>query len=167
MTTSCSQSLQQEAVKGALWQQEALEQRGEQESCYAQTCRPSRASPRQAAPPRAAYLVVLLKQPLQELVAQMVELRRAAGGKAEPVGRDPSEPPQALNEGQHASGSSAKSDLTQNTQLHTPSLLKSSGCLQACLSLDTAPLVLGRSPRGCTVASPRHIHAAQAAREMT
>lgn len=71
-----------------------------------------RASPPQAAPPRAAHLVVLLKQPLQELVAQVVELRGAAGRNAEPVGREPSEPPQAPNEGQHVSGSLAKPDLT-------------------------------------------------------
>jgi len=77
-----------------------------------------RASPPQAAPPRAAHLVVLLKQPLQELVAQVVELRGAAGGKAEPVRRDPSER-QALNEEQHVNGSLDKPDLTQSTQLPT------------------------------------------------
>lgn len=50
-----------------------------------------RVFPLQAALPHTAHLVVLLKQPLQELVTQVVELRGAAGGQAEPVRRDSSE----------------------------------------------------------------------------
>ena len=90
---------------------------------------------------------MLLKQPLQELVAQVVELRGAARGKAEPVGRDPSEPPEAPDKGQCVSGSLANPDLAQRIQLPTPSLLKASSCLQAWLFLDTAPLFWGEALR--------------------
>lgn len=88
---------------------------------------------------------MLLKQPLQELVAQVVELCGTARGEAEPVGRDPSEPPEAPNKGQCVSGSLANPDLAQRTQLPTPSLLKASSCLQAWLFLDTAPLFWGEA----------------------
>lgn len=69
----------------------SLEQWGGQESRYTQACRPSRVFPLQAALPHTAHLVMLLKQPLQELVTQVVELRGAARGQAEPVRRDSSE----------------------------------------------------------------------------
>lgn len=75
--------------------------------------------------PRVAHLVVLLKQPLQELVAQVVELRGAARGQAEPAGRDPSEQLQRLLEPPtkgSVRGPSAKPHLAQGTWLTSPSL---------------------------------------------
>lgn len=60
------------------------------ESSYVQA---QQSTPSQAAPAHSAHLVVLLEQPLQELVAQVVELCGAAGGQSEPGGGDPSDPP--------------------------------------------------------------------------
>lgn len=92
--------------------------------CY--LCSLQQRAGQQPAAAQAAHLVVLLKDPLQELVAQVVELRGAAGGNTEPVAKDPSESPQALNEGQRVGGSLANPGLTWSTQLPSPSLLKAS-----------------------------------------
>lgn len=161
-------------MKGALWQRKALhwcciytlEQRGGQESRYTGLQAKQRVFPPQAAPPHAAHLVMFLKQPLQELVTQVVEFCGAAGGQAEPVGRDSSEqaptPPQALDEEQRVSQARAHPEHTAPL----PHPRSRSAVFSRPGYALTQPLTLGRRTRGCTVTSPWHICAAQTAGEM-
>lgn len=79
----------QAALKGVLWQREAPQLLlGAEESSYVQA---QQSIPSQAAPAHSAHLVMLLEQPLQELVAQVVELCGAARRQPESGGGDTSE----------------------------------------------------------------------------